>query len=66
MSLLTALVKDPGEGRNPDMSDWETQVMEEQKEKGFGFFFLSPAEDSRYWGRIDLARSIRKRLSIKK
>jgi len=30
------------------------------------FFSFSPAEDSRNWGRIDLALSIRKRLSIKK
>lgn len=30
------------------------------------FFYFSPAEDSRNWGRIDFTLSIRKRLSIKK
>lgn len=45
MSLLATLFTDLGEGRNPDMSDWETRVMEEgeRKEKvGFVVFFLLP------------------------
>lgn len=41
LSLLAALVQDPGEGRNPDMSDWETQVMEEGERKEKVFFSSS-------------------------
>lgn len=67
LSLLAALIKDPGEGRNPDMSYWETQVMEEGEQKeNVGFFYFFPAEDSRNCRRINFTLSIRKRLSIKK
>lgn len=42
LSLLAALVKDPGGGRNPDMSYWETQVMEEGEQKEKVVFLFLP------------------------